>query len=286
VTSEERIRRQRALAATRQVAAAHDLDAIGVHVIKDSNNTIVLLPAERLVSKVSTSTPGGRGADALERELRLGRHLTQHGAPIAPPGRPEIAGPHEHRGMTLTFWRYHEPQPRPTTGGVELGAALRDFHTALAAVATALPPLAERIDRAAELLQSPGVTPSLAAADRRAAALGHSRLRALVDSLVSSIALHGEPHEDNVIWTESGPLLVDFEAACTGPVEWDLAYLPAAALIGFPDRDDEAVAKLRAGVSFCVAAWCWAQPKRAPELAGAATYHLDVLRRSWLAGRG
>jgi Ser/Thr protein kinase RdoA (MazF antagonist) len=243
----------------------------------------VLLPAEQLVSKVSTSTLGGHGGDALERELRLGQHLAEHGAAIAHPARPEIAGPHNHRGMTLTFWRHHEPQARPSDADVELGEALSGFHAALAGVATALPSLAERFDRAAELFKAPSATPDLAETDRRAAAPAHSRLRALVDSLDSAIALHGEPHEDNVIWTESGPLLIDFEAACAGPVEWDLAYLPDASLSAFPDRDDEAVAKLRSGVSFCVAAWCWANPARAPEVAAAARFHVDAFRRSWLA---
>ncbi|MGH3426402.1 MAG: phosphotransferase family protein [Mycobacteriales bacterium] len=164
----------------------------------------------------------------------------------APPARPEIAGPYDDDGVTAS------------TG-------------ALAGVATALPLLAERIDRAAELLQAPSATPGLAEPGRWAAALAQSRLRALVDSLEPSTALHGEPHEANVIWTESGPLLIDFEGACAGPLEWDVAYLTEVALAAFPDCDDEAVAKLRAGVSFCVAV--------------AATHHLDVLRRSWLAAR-
>jgi Phosphotransferase enzyme family len=283
VTATGRTRRDQALAATLEVASAVGLDATGARVMKDSNNTIVLLPAERLVSKVSTSTLGGRGRDALERELRLGHHLAEHGAAIAPPARTEVAGPHECRGVVLTLWRYCESRPEPSDGGVQLGEALRGFHTALADMARVLPPLEQRVDRAAELLQAASATPHLSDADRRLAARAHPRLRELFDGLDSATALHGEPHAGNVIWTEAGPVLIDFEASCVGPLEWDLAYVPEPALAAFPGRDDAAVAKLRAAVSFCVAAWCWAQPTRAPEVAAAATHHLDVLRRSWLA---
>ena len=66
-------------------------------------------------------------------------------------------------------------------------------------------------------------------------------------------------------------------------IEWDLAYLPDAALTAFPNRDVAALARLRAAVSYCVATWCWAQPGRAPEVAAAAQYHLDAVRHSWLA---
>lgn len=77
-------------------------------------------------------------------------------------------------------------------------------------------------------------------------------------------------------------MLIDFEAACRGPVEWDLAYLPPAALDAFPGRDEEATARLRAGVSFCVAAWCLANPDPTLDVTEAAVIHWDALRRSWL----
>jgi len=147
VPDTEQLRREQALSATRQVALAVDLDVTGARVIKDSNNTIVLLPAEQLVSKVSTSTLDGRGRDALERELRLGQHLARHGAAIAPPARPGVAGPHEYRGVTLTFWCYYENRPKPSDADAALGggAATREstLDVARAVVAAALCGVAE-----------------------------------------------------------------------------------------------------------------------------------------------
>ena len=37
--------------------------------------------------------------------------------------------------------------------------------------------------------------------------------------------LHGDAHTGNVLMTPDGPLWTDFEDACAGPVEWDLASL-------------------------------------------------------------
>jgi Ser/Thr protein kinase RdoA (MazF antagonist) len=153
----------------------------------------------------------------------------------------------------------------------------------MAELAVALPRLADKVDHAAGLFGDRDRTPGLTDRDRRLAAQAEQRIRELLDQLKPNTPLHGEPHDGNVIWTSGGPLLIDFEASCTGPLEWDLAYLPDEARGAFPDRDDALIERLRAVVSYCVAAWCWAQPERAPEVDAAAKHHLDLLARSWLA---
>jgi Phosphotransferase enzyme family len=267
-------RRQRAVADATRIARSLGLDAAGAHVIADANNTVVLLPAERLVAKVSTSTLEGRGPRSLERELRLGRHLAERGAPVAAPAPPQLAGPHETpSGRTATFWRYHDSQPEPAEASLLLARAVRAFHDALSDSLPALPKLTSTVDSAAGLL---------AVHDPELASHAHTRLRSLLHRLTHTTGLHGQPHAGNVLWTDSGPLLIDFEAACAGPPEWDLAYLDAYGDV-FPECDPVVVDQLRAGVSFCVAAWCLAQPGRAPAVDEAARYHLAALRGSWLA---
>jgi len=261
------------------------LNPAGAEVINDSNNTVVSLPFERLVSKVSTSALEARGREALERELGIGRHVAPHGAAIAPPAFGDTAGPHRSDGMVLTLWRFQEEHPKPVNGDRSLARALHGFHTALHDMVGTLPPLVEKIDRAAALYRAADATSQLSTLDRRLAERAYLRLREFFRGLDASTALHGEPHEGNIIWTKHGPVLIDFEATCAGPLEWDLAYLPPAAVAEFRDRDDNVVAKLRPAVSFCVAAWCLAQPTRAPEVARAATYHFRELRHSWLARR-
>jgi len=271
-----------AIASVDRIARQVHLDATDAAVIKDSNNTIVLLPLEQLVAKVSTSVLLGRDRTALERELRIGVHVAAHGAKVARPADPAVAGPHRIGEAVLTFWQYHHPQT-PPSDQAELGRAVRGFHSALAELAGGLPTLADKIDHAAELFDDPDQTPGLTDQDRGIAAQAEPRIRELFDQLEPDTALHGEPHDGNVIWTSDGPLLIDFEASCTGPLEWDLAYLPDEARERFPDRDDALIERLRVVVSYCVAAWCWAQPKRSPEVDAAAKHHLAQVRRSWLA---
>ena len=271
-----------AIAAVNLASARVDLDATGATVIKHSNNTIVLLPVERLVAKVSNSVLPGRDRTALERELRIGAHLAAHGARIAAPAHPDVAGPHRIGDAVLTLWRYRQPQP-PPSDLAELGGVVRGFHSALAELAADLPTLADKIDDASALLRDRDRTPGLTNQDRRAAARAEPRIHELLDPLAPDTALHGEPHDGNVIWTGDGPLLIDFEASCTGPLEWDLAYLPDEARNAFPDRDEALIERLRAAVSYCVAAWCWADPEPTHEVAAAARHHVARLRRSWLA---
>ena len=80
---DRRIRRQLALAAVAAVAHRLGLNDAGAEVIADSNNNLVRLPAEDMVAKTSTSLLAGRGGNALERELPLGRRLAEQGVPIA-----------------------------------------------------------------------------------------------------------------------------------------------------------------------------------------------------------
>jgi hypothetical protein len=252
-------------------------------VIADANNTIVLLPRAGVVAKVATSALAGRGGYALERELAIGRRLAERGAPAAAPIAGAPAGPHGVHGTVVTLWRHAEARPRPENGDRLLGEAVRVFHTALVGMGDRLPRLAEKAGRARALVADPAATPGLSAADRALCNAAGERLAALLDAAGTGTCLHGEPHEGNVIWTSAGPVLVDFEAACTGPLEWDLAYLPDDAHEAFPGRDRALVEALRPGVSLCVAAWCSASLDRGEEMRRAAVFHLDVVRRSAVA---
>ena len=212
------------IAAVNLASARVDLDATGATVIKHSNNTIVLLPVERLVAKVSRAC--FRDAIELRSNASCGSAcispLMGRGSPR--PLDPDVAGPHRIGDAVLTLWRYRQPQP-PPSDLAELGGVVRGFHSALAELAADLPTLADKIDDASALLRDRDRTPGLTNQDRRAAARAEPRIHELLDPLAPDTALHGEPHDGNVIWTGDGPLLIDFEASCTGPLEWDLAYL-------------------------------------------------------------
>jgi aminoglycoside/choline kinase family phosphotransferase len=94
----------------------------------------------------------------------------------------------------------------------------------------------------------------------------------------ASRPLHGSPHGANWLQTRDGPLLLDFETACRGPVEWDVAALGDEALSLFPAVDRELIMVMRRMRSVCVAAKCWVAPERASEIHEAARVHLKLLR--------
>ena len=59
--------------------------------------------------------------------------------------------------------------------------------------------------------------------------------------------VHGDAHLANVLWTPTGPIWSDFENACLGPRELDLAGLTIRAVHGGPEAarlvpPDEALA--------------------------------------------
>jgi Phosphotransferase enzyme family len=254
--------------------ASSGIGAEGATILKDSNNTIVKLVPVPIVAKVGTSHFRDARLESLERELAVATHLADSGAPVVRPVRGVAPGPRRWRSVTLTLWQYAEP-----LDGVALGAtAVSAAHEALLDFPGSLPPFTLELEDARRLLQ-PERSPALGAADRRF-------LRAVLDEVQAAVAasgradtpLHGSPHAGNWLATAEGSLLLDFETACRGPIEWDLAALDDEAVDLFADVDDELIALLRRMRSLCVAARCWVEPDRAPEVFEAAHIHLKLLR--------
>ena len=246
--------------------------------MQDWNNTIVRLGETAIVAKVGTSHFRDAGLESLERELAVSAHLAACAAPVVRPAEEVPAGPYESRGLTVTLWQYVEPVRGAELGAAEAAEALRVVHDALAGFGGRLPGYAVELDDAARLLR-PDRSPNLDAADRWF-------LLGVVGELQSALArlnaphrpLHGSPHGANWLLSADGPLLLDFETACIGPVEWDLSALGDDVLAFFPDRDRELIGMMRRMRSVCVAAKCWVAPDRAPELREAALVHLKLLR--------
>lgn len=87
--------------------------------------------------------------------------------------------------------------------------------------------------------------------------------------------LHGDPHMGNVRITPDGPYWMDLEAACYGPLEWDLSALPSNLPLPY---DRELLAVLRRLRRACVVTWCAVKPEPTIAEREAITHHLQVLR--------
>jgi Ser/Thr protein kinase RdoA (MazF antagonist) len=95
-------------------------------------------------------------------------------------------------------------------------------------------------------------------------------------------AIHGEPHDGNCLPTREGPRWIDFEDACRGPVEWDLAFLTEEARAGFEHSDRALLELLTTLNSARAATWCWVQA-RFPEMQRHGRHHLSQVRTRWAA---
>jgi hypothetical protein len=276
MTPEER--RRLAIQAAVDVAEELGIDVERPRVLKDSNNTLVHLAPAAMVAKVGTSHFREAKLESLERELAVATYLVGRDAPVVAPAREVVPGPHSRKGLTLTLWQYAQPVASDEPERGEIGAALKAVHSALAGFPGPLPPFSLELEDARRLLR-PDRSPALAHADR---SFLHSVLDEVLGAMPALVAharlLHGSPHSGNWVRTAQHPLLLDFETACRGPLEWDLAALDDATLNLFPDVDHELIVLLRRMRSACVAAKCWTEPTRAPEVFEAAHVHLKLLR--------
>jgi hypothetical protein len=163
-----------------------------------------------------------------------------------------------------------------------VGSSLRAIHDALEELRSDLPPLPPftlQLDEANALLHQPTSVPQLSDPDRLfLCSLGSRIGEAVCKREFREQALHGECSSEQTILTAEGLVWLDFEAACTGPVEWDLAALDEASVEAYGAADSSLLALMRTARKFCVTTWCWTQPDRAPEVREAAEYHLERLK--------
>jgi len=90
--------------------------------------------------------------------------------------------------------------------------------------------------------------------------------------------LHGEPHAGNLLNTKSGPLFIDLETCCCGPVEYDLAHVPEEVSECYAGADQELLRACRLLVLAMVAAWRWDKGDQFPNGRRAGQELLGALR--------
>jgi len=262
------------------VAAVEVAERLGLAVtepvlVQETNNTVLWLRPHPIIAKVGTHSGS---AELLVREHDVASALAELGAPV---GRPlSGVGPMRHAatGFVVTLWDRLEHNADAEPPGSTVGASLRGVHEGLRLCDVTLPSFRVGLQRARSALADDARTPALAAVDR-------VFLRDAFDDLLGDLAsyslidqgLHGEPHDGNRLLTPSGLRWIDFEAACLGPVEWDLAFLARDARSEFHDVDPELLRLLETLNSARVSTWCWIQA-RFLKMRWHAEHHLAVVR--------
>jgi thiamine kinase-like enzyme len=264
----------RAVAAAMSIASALGLKSTNAVVLQNSNKLALrLLPCDVLARVAPVAH------QVAQLEVELAQRLAATESPVGalePRVEPRV---YERDGFMITLWTYYEPLAPGEVSPADYANALERLHAGMRKLDVATPHFTDRVAEAQQLVSSRDRTPALADADREL--LGNmlrSLRRTICDRAAAEQLLHGEPHPGNVLSTKNGPLFIDLETCCRGPVEFDLAHVPEEVSERYPDADQELVRECRALVLAMVAAWRWDPGDQFPNGQRAARELLTALR--------
>jgi hypothetical protein len=241
----------RAVAAAISTASALGLHADEANVLHVSNRIAMrLLPAD-VLARVALPTH-----EAAAFEVGLAVRLATTDSPVAPLDPRVAPRVYERDGFTITLWTYYEPQTARELSPADYADALARLHVGLQHVDVTTPQFTDRAMEAQELVGSPDRTPELGNADRDVLVSTFRRVMPVIAGRgASEQLLHGEPHPGNVLNTTNGPLFIDLETACRGPVEFDLAHVPKEVSERYAGIDRALLDDCRVLVLAMTAAW-------------------------------
>lgn len=217
-----------------EAAREAGLDAAGAEVLRVRSSIHIELPRADVVARVESL-----GCQKLAlRQVLVARALAACDAPVARLVRPEIQPLLIGDGAVI-LWRRLQSVATPTFEAV--GRAVRAIHDA---TAESLPQGVPTIDPFAQLracLESPSSWSGSAAVkelQRRADELAARWQEGIQADPLGKVVVHGDPHADNAVVSESGLVLLDLEDAGIGPASWDFAPLAVGVeRYGLPSTD-------------------------------------------------
>ncbi|MGO1074467.1 phosphotransferase [Inquilinus sp. CA228] len=243
----------RAVAAAMSIASALGLTVDDAVVLQNSNKLAVrLLPCDVLARVAPLAQ------QVAQFEIELAQWLAETESPVAALEPRAAPRAYERDGFVVTLWTYYAPVTARGVAPADYAKALERLHAGMRKLDVATPHFTDRVAEAQQLVASRDQTPALADADREL--LGstlRSLRRTIADRSAAEQLLHGEPHPGNVLSTKNGPLFIDLETCCRGPVEFDLAHVPEEVVEHYSDADQELLGECRALVLAMVAAWRW-----------------------------
>ena len=265
----------RAVAAARSIASALDLTVNDAVVLQNSNRLAVrLLPCDVLARVAPLAQ------QVAKFEVEIAQRLAETESPVGvlePRAEPCA---YERDGFVVTLWTYYEPVTLREVSPADYANALKRLHAGMRKLDVATPHFTDRVAEAQQLVASRDQTPALAEADRELLSSTLRNLRRTIANRgVAEQLLHGEPHPGNVLSTKNGPLFIDLETCCRGPIEFDLAHVPEEVSEHYPDADQELLGECGGLVLAMVAAWRWDAGDQFPNGRRAGQELVSALRR-------
>lgn len=263
-----------AVAAAMSTASAHKLRADDAVVLHNSNKLALrLLPCD-VFARVAPV-----GHEVAEFEVQLARQLAETGSPVAALEPRVEPRPYHRDGFVITLWTYCPPLTPSELAPAEYANALKRLHVEMRKLDVTTPHFTDRVTEAQQVVVNRDQSPALNESDRELLIDSLSSLRRMiVDCGSAEQLLHGEPHPGNVLRTKAGPLFIDLETCCRGPVEFDLAHAPAEVAQHYPDVDLEVLGACRGLILAMVAAWRFEPGDQFPNGRSAARELIRALR--------
>jgi len=241
----------RGVAAATSAASALGLKVDRAVVLHASNRLALRLLPSDLVARVALASHG-----AAQLEVDLASRLAGTDCPVAtldPRVPPRV---YEQDGFAITLWTHYVSLPSRELSPAGYADALSRLHLGLRHIDLTTPHFLDRVREAEHIVRNVEAMAGVSETDRdlltstlttAAGAIGE---RGAAEQL-----LHGEPHPGNVLNTMEGPLFIDLETCCRGPVEFDLAHVPEDVSALYPNIDQALLRHCRILVLAMVAAW-------------------------------
>jgi thiamine kinase-like enzyme len=265
----------RAIEATTSIAAQLGLPVDDTTVLSNSNKLALRLMPCDVVARVAHA-----GHEVLRFEVDVAHQLATTGSPVATLDPRAEARVYEADGFVATLWTNYEPAaPRDEVSPADYAIALAQLHAGLRMVDVAMPHFTDRVAEAQSVVADRDQSPALADADRELLTeVLRSRRRVFTGHGGAEQPLHGEPHPGNLLRSHDGLRFIDFETCCRGPVEFDLAHVPAEVSTRYPGADPELLSECRHLVLAMVAAWRYERGDQLPNGREAGERLLRALR--------
>ena len=264
----------RAIAAATSVASSLGLAVGDAIVLHDSNKlTVRLLPGDVLARVAPVAE------QVAQFEIDLAQRLAESGCPVAalePRVKPRV---YQRDGFTITLWTYYEPAAPREVSPAGYASALKRLHAGMRKLDFPAPHFTDRVEEAQQLIASRDRTPELGDGDREL--LGdtlRTLRRAISDRGATEQLLHGEPHPGNLLATKNGPLFIDLETCCRGPVEFDLAHAPEEVSEHYPGVNQDLLRECRILVLAMITTWRWDRGDQLPDGRRLAAEWLSEIR--------
>lgn len=220
--------RAAAVAAALSLAAEHDLGGVEPIVLADGANVVIRLwPAPVVVKVAGTTRTVREPGEWLAREISVAAHVRAAGLAVVRQSDLLPPGVLLCDGVPLSCWEYVDSTPA-VPSPAQMAVLLADLHAALATYDGELPFLGTPLLDIERFLQRGSLPAAQLAALRR----GFDALLPMPAGPVR--ALHGDPHPGNLLNTPGGWAWCDFEDACAGPIQWDLAAVAGSSRIDGP----------------------------------------------------